>query len=120
MELDLRMILEEAISCAAMLRRQRASWSVRFPIHSAEINMHDGVQPSNIVFDRDTMEDVEEDVSSKDDDPREQRLVELFVQPALFKRGNKDGNDFDYEACLARAVVERRRKPGKLQRIIKG
>lgn len=47
----------------------------------------------------------EREDTSDEDDPLYERLVEVVVTPALFKRGNTDGEQYDIETCIEPAKV---------------
>ena len=52
------------------------------------------------------MDDEGGDGDDRDDDGRSPRsVVEIVVSPALFKRGNTDGEQYDIETCIERAKV---------------
>ena len=62
-------------------------------------------------FDGQTMKDKNNDEESDDEDTKRngyntrQRLVEIVVTPALFKRGTSEGERYESETCIVRADV---------------
>ena len=95
---DLQGILVQAITFSQTLRCQRASWSVRHVVRRASSND----QP--VYFDKSIMVNERGDASDDGDGPY-RRLVEFVVSPALFKRGDTDGEQYDIETCLELAKV---------------
>lgn len=102
LEEDLEGILLQAVKLSQTLRCQRASWSIRHPM-SPQAASHG----SPVLLDPSVMEDKHGDDDSDGDEARPQyrRIVEIIMTPALFKRGNTDGEQFDVEACVQRAQV---------------
>lgn len=95
---DLEEILVQAIKLSQTLRCQRASWSVRHVVpraSSKDLTVH---------FDGSIMVDERGDAGD-DGDQSYRRLVEVVVSPALFKRGNTDGEQYDIESCMEPARV---------------
>lgn len=102
--LKLEKICLEAVQFAKFLRRQRPLWSIRFPSTSMEETSE---TESSMAFDTDTMSDHKGDL---EDAPvfgptDKQSWVDLMVAPALFKRGNADGERFDREEAVVKAMV---------------
>lgn len=95
---DLEEVLVQAIKLSQTLRCQRASWSVRHVIHRASSN------DKPVHFDESVMVNEREDTSDEDD-PLYERLVEVVVSPALFKRGNTDGEQYDIETCIVDSLT---------------
>ena len=97
----LQSIIFQAVKLSQMLRCQRASWSIR----NAELASDHGA----LVFDEATMTDKqgeeEEDENSNARTPY-RKTVEIVVTPALFKRGNSDGERYEFETCIERAEVK--------------
>jgi len=87
---SLKGIIQKAIDMALVLRKQRASWSIKFPPPTA--------------FDTKTMEDSDED--EDEGGVPSDRHVALFISPGLYKRGNADGEHYDIESCLVRSRVK--------------
>ncbi|KAL8879399.1 MAG: hypothetical protein Q9198_002978 [Flavoplaca austrocitrina] len=101
MKEDLLLLLFNAVELSKILRCQRAQWSVRQvdnPSSSKDV----------ILFDGETMEDKhsEEDSDGEDIPTPSGKRVEIIVSPGLFKRGNTDGEQFEYESCIERAEVK--------------
>jgi hypothetical protein len=101
-------IFTEAVQFSQFLRRQRAFWSVRFPMApllpqstaenpERELLVFD---PAYMVFKNDYYDDVEIDPKKLKGLP-----VEMVVTPALYKRGNMDGEFFDREYMTSPAWV---------------
>ncbi|KAH7160461.1 hypothetical protein B0J13DRAFT_644091 [Dactylonectria estremocensis] len=103
-----------AVELSQLLRRQCASWSVRFPI----LLDADGLQQSEgavfNVFEPSKMKDM--DSQSDDDDDDDDgglvasadhclKAVEIFVRLALFKSGNHDGLRYDIVSTVQKAEV---------------
>lgn len=116
-------IFERAVDFSQMLRRQRASWSIRYPVDAAS-SARSPTHRQALPFDRDTMEDIDDDDEEEEEGPESKgsarpKLVDYFIEPALLKRGNMEGGNFDMETCACRAVVVcrgRMTKPGCLKR----
>ncbi|KAL8668799.1 MAG: hypothetical protein Q9168_006580 [Polycauliona sp. 1 TL-2023] len=100
-EEELLVILFSAVSLAKTLRCQRAQWSVRHVIIASATD-------TDILFDGETMEDKhgEEDSDGEEIPTADGKRVEIVVSPGLFKRGNTDGECFEYESCIERAEVK--------------
>ncbi|KAL8953268.1 MAG: hypothetical protein Q9222_000873 [Ikaeria aurantiellina] len=101
LEEDLLAILFNAVSLSKTIRCQRAQWSVR-QVGSLSAS----IDP--ILFDGQIMEDKHggEDSDGEDIPTADGRRVEILVSPALFKRGNTDGERFEFESCIERAEVK--------------
>ncbi|KAG8530513.1 uncharacterized protein KY384_005016 [Bacidia gigantensis] len=101
LEHDLHGLLLQAVKLSQTLRCQRASWSVRHVV-SLEAASLDGP----VVLDDSIMEDVPNDRDHESDISRvPYRIVEVVVTPALFKKGNTDGEQYDVESCVGQAEV---------------
>jgi hypothetical protein len=87
---ELSSIFIAAFRLNQILQQQRAIWSIRFP------SKHGSPQ----IFDQTSMSDVGEDGGGEG-----HKTVELIVTPALWKRGNADGQRMEHEFCLERANV---------------
>ena len=87
---ELSSIFIAAFRLNQILQQQLAIWSIRFPSKHG----------SPLIFNPTSMSDVGEDGGGGD-----QKTVELIVTPALWKRGNADGQRMEYEFCLERANV---------------
>lgn len=101
LEEELLAILFSAVSLSKTLRCQRALWSVRQVGESAS-------RDKPILFDEEIMEDKHADENSDGEDipTANGRHVEIVVSPGLFKRGNTDGEQFEFESCIERAEVK--------------
>ncbi|KAB2571454.1 hypothetical protein DBV05_g9872 [Lasiodiplodia theobromae] len=90
---ELLSIFQDAVNISAVLQRQRACWTVRFP----------GVPQTDaayvLPFDSTYM------MAKDAEGPQGSRTVEGVITPAVFKRGNADGEAFDVETCAQEAVV---------------
>ncbi|KAF2815179.1 uncharacterized protein BDZ99DRAFT_549751 [Mytilinidion resinicola] len=95
-------IFEDAIWLSQLLRRQRALWYVRFP---RPIPRTDTTLPGLLLFDPATMTDEWSEDTEQDLQLLRQRYVEIVVSPALFKRGNVDGERYDVEYAAVPASV---------------
>lgn len=102
LEEDLDAILLQAVKLSQTLRCQRASWSIRHPLPAQA-----ALRGSPVFLNPSVMEDKNKDDDSDNDEaPRQYRkIVKIVMSPALFKRGNTDGEQFDVEACVQRAEV---------------
>lgn len=94
----LQAIFLRAVQFSRLIRRQRALWSVRFPLGSCGGPLK--FEPSFMKNHR--IEDDDDDEGGK---KLEQRFVEYIISPALFKRGTIDGEKYDSEAAIAVAEV---------------
>lgn len=113
LEEDLLGILLQAVEFSQILRCQRASWSVR---HVVERTQDSALTTSDaaMFFNKTTMDDKHGDDSDDDDSmSRYQKLVEIVVSPGLFKRGNTDGERFEFESCVEPAEVRCYRQPAR-------
>lgn len=79
----------EAVHLAASLRRQRARWTVEFPLKPVKEG------GSRLMFDPNCMRDESNTDDALDVETLRQQLVEIVVTPALLKRGNADGEHLD-------------------------
>ncbi|KAF2501748.1 hypothetical protein BU16DRAFT_613586 [Lophium mytilinum] len=95
-------IFEDAIKLSQLLRRQRALWHFSFP---QAVLQADGKVPAQLLFDQATMMDEWSENTEKDLQPLHQQFVEIVVSPALFKRGNADGERYDVEYAAVPALV---------------
>lgn len=98
----LEKIFVEAAELAKFLRRQRPLWSIRFPTNSEEEVSETG---SFMIFDPKTMSDQRGHLEDTPGATDRQSYVDLVVTPALFKRGNADGERFDREEAVVKAMV---------------
>lgn len=91
----------KATQFSCTVRKQRAYWTVKY-LPTA------GHNPT--VFDPATMEDMDEDEDDEEEEEEErkgkQKVVKLFVFPGLYKRGNADGEHYNIESCVLRALVK--------------
>ena len=96
------MILLCAVSLSKTLRCQRACWSVRH-VHGPSAK-----DITAVFFDEAVMDDKHGDENSDGQEipTVDGKLVEIVVSPALFKRGNTDGERFEFESCLQRSEVK--------------
>ncbi|KAL8706629.1 MAG: hypothetical protein Q9225_007930 [Loekoesia sp. 1 TL-2023] len=104
LEHDLFGILHQAVELSQMLRCQRACWSVRHvvPPPSSSFDIP-------LLLNEFTMEDIDGDMAGGDDlASTAKKTVSIVVSPALFKRGNTDGEQFDVETCVVKAEVNAR------------
>ena len=101
LEEELLEILLSAVSLSKTLRCQRACWSVRHVDVSS-------TRHSVVFFDEAIMDDKhgDEDSDEQDISTISKKVVEIVVSPGLFKRGNTDGERFEFESCLARSEVK--------------
>jgi hypothetical protein len=102
LEDSLNAIFAEAIELSQFLRRQRALWYVQFPRRP--------FPPEPLKFDPSSMRDIMCEDEGLDPTYLRQQIVELVVSPALYKRGNVDGEryDIEYPAVAANVLM---RKP---------
>lgn len=104
----LKAILLDAVRFSQFLRCERASWTIRYPQSIVRLTKtSDGPcqpldnQPNAFLADPNFVEDVDED----DDDTEEiervstsdLKIVQIQIFPALFKRGNADGEHYEQE-----------------------
>lgn len=118
LEEELLGILLQAVKLSQILRCQRASWSVR---HVIGANSQDpGLTAPDMptFFDEVVMDDKHGDDDSEDDSstPRGQKIVEIVVSPGLFKRGNTDGERFEFESCVEQAEVRCYSQPARVRK----
>lgn len=97
----LQAIFLRAVQFSRLIRRQRALWSVRFPLGPY------GGGPGPLKFEPSSMKNhrVEDDDDDEGGRKPEQRFVEYVITPALFKRGTMDGERYDSEAAIVVAEV---------------
>ena len=108
LEDDLLEILFGAVKFAQLLRRQRACWSVRYFGHVIQRSWKLKYSQNPMFFDEATMYDKDED---EDSDGKKvqlpfKRIVEIVVSLGLFKRGNTDGERFEYDSCMEKSEVK--------------
>lgn len=118
LEEELLGILLQAVKLSQTLRCQRASWSVR---HVIGANSQDpGLTAPDMptFFDEVVMNDKHGDDDSEDDSctPRGRKIVEIVVSPGLFKRGNTDGERFEFESCVEPAEVRCYSQPARVRK----
>lgn len=93
---SLASILTKALEVSGLLRRQRASWCLKFP-GSAERSLSD---PQLVMFNDRAMRDVNSSETHK------LKTVKIFVTPGLFKTGNMDGKLYEEgESVVTKAEV---------------
>ncbi|GAP91959.2 hypothetical protein SAMD00023353_5700570 [Rosellinia necatrix] len=90
-------VFKPALELSKLLRRQRASWCVRFP----QSNIGE-----DCLFDPNSMRDKNED----EDEARANNVythvwVDMVISPGLFKRGTIDGDRYDVEIVVEKAEV---------------
>ncbi|KAH7357224.1 hypothetical protein BKA65DRAFT_475009 [Rhexocercosporidium sp. MPI-PUGE-AT-0058] len=109
---ELLNIFSDAVHFVRLLRTQRAQWSLRFPkpysnapispLQQGGPNYFDSKPQSRIMFDPYTMRSI----APHDDDERtDNKFVQIFITPALFKRGDTDGEKFDVFSCIDASVI---------------
>lgn len=98
---DLLNILFQAIDLSKTLRCQRAYWTLKQP----ERQVREPDAP--VFYDAVVMDDLhgDEDSDAECGSRQYKKIVEIVVTPALFKRGNADGERFDIETCICRGEV---------------
>ncbi|KAI0849513.1 hypothetical protein F5Y00DRAFT_269499 [Daldinia vernicosa] len=103
-------VYKPALELSRLLRRQRASWSVRFPATRQQPvpGGNTAAIPTALraIFDDGVMKDMdldEEEIPSSDQYCH--KYVEIIVGPALFKSGNIDGEQYDMENVIEKAEV---------------
>jgi hypothetical protein len=126
MRMGLENIFETAVRFSQLLRRQRACWSVCFPHSRMVANIVAGQNQCAMNertssrahidacwYDPLTMEDTDEDGMEHEEDAFHHsrpvnvaKQVQLLITPALFKRGNADGEKYDIQACLVKSIVK--------------
>jgi len=106
-------LIDATTSFSQLIRRQRASWTLSYPRNppinstsTTEVIETKMRQQQELMFDPKTMEDQDPD---HEDDAEETcgqqesligRSVQIMMIPALFKRGNAAGNQYDVESCF--------------------
>lgn len=100
---DLFGILKQAVALSQTLRCQRAAWSVRHIVPPGQ-----SLTPGPVFFKDRIMEDMDGGSYDSEDGESQPRpkIVDVVVSPALFKRGNTDGERFDVETCIEKAQVK--------------
>lgn len=88
-------IFEGAVQFARLLRRQRALWGLRFPTVTSS---------GTLMFNPTCMEN-ERDEDEVDLERLRRCSVELIATPALYKRGTMNGELFEKEEAVRKAVV---------------
>lgn len=101
LEEGLQAILLNAVSLSRTMRCQRASWSVR---HIDKASARDCQLPYDEVMMNDGGHR-EEDMTGEEILTSGPKLVQIVASPGLFKRGNSDGELFEFESCLYRSEV---------------
>ncbi|KAL2060459.1 hypothetical protein VTL71DRAFT_9490 [Oculimacula yallundae] len=112
MAAELLNIFSEAVHFVRLLRTQRAQWSLRFPkpyskppsspLPRDHPNYFDSMPQSRVMFDHSTMKSI----APHDDDERtDNKFVQIFITPALFKRGDSDGEKFDVFSCIDTSII---------------
>ena len=109
LEDELLVILLQAVKLSQTLRCQRACWSVRHPSSAVQGTLSAG--DCLVFFDDGTMNDKhgDEDSDGENIQTSYKKIVEIVVSPALFKRGNTDGERFDVESCVEPSEVKCKR-----------
>jgi hypothetical protein len=92
----------DAVQLAKFLRCQRALWSIRFP---SQLSLATFPETGPLMFDPTSMKDHDADDEEMRVDNIKQRYVDIVVSPALYKRGNANGDRFDREEATVPAVV---------------
>ncbi|KAF4617075.1 hypothetical protein G7Y89_g15074 [Cudoniella acicularis] len=93
MAAELEDILRSAIEFSKLLRVQRASWSVRYPEFRLEAIQTEYRSLQHVaMFDPTTMKSL---APHEQDERTDNKYIELIIIPALFKRGNADGDHFE-------------------------
>ena len=111
LEEELLGILFQAVRLSQTLRCQRASWSVRHVVDPStqDPGLTTSASPP-LFFDEAVMDDKhgddDSDIDADDPMDRSRKIVEVVVSPALFKRGNTDGERFEIESCVEPAEVK--------------
>ncbi|KAL8639629.1 MAG: hypothetical protein Q9228_003353 [Teloschistes exilis] len=97
----LHSIIFQAVKLSQTLRCQRACWSIR-SVKSEDPAFQGSGRKAPSFFDECTMQGDDDEAENQ----QFRKIVEVLVTPALFKRGNTDGERFDTETCLERAEVK--------------
>lgn len=103
LEQSLADIYKKAVRFAQHSRRQRAVWSVRFPLKPPTNLVGESrlmVDPSYMRKESDSGDEV------LDEEALRQQVVEIAVTPALLKRGNADGEHYDRQLTAVPAGVK--------------
>ncbi|KAL8821400.1 MAG: hypothetical protein Q9223_000549 [Gallowayella weberi] len=105
-EMSLTSIFVEAVRLSQLLRQQRALWCVRFPPRTAVLEKRlETEQITSLKFDPTCMKDEWSEEEDEKANVHHGRPVEIVITPALFKRGNLNGEHFDQEYQAAPASV---------------
>lgn len=104
---SLMLICADAVEFAQVLRRQRASWSVRTLLATvARGQPADQKADRAVLFDGHVLKDFDDEGGMVVDDGKTaSKRVDIFLEPAVFKRGDANGDGFDRESCLLKALV---------------
>lgn len=98
----LRKIFIEAVQLAQFLRQQRALWSARFPCRP----LLPGQQETGpLMYDPSRMKVEKGDDDDMNPEQLKQQYVDIVVTPALYKRGNPNGERFEIEEASCKAAV---------------
>lgn len=89
----------DAVRLALSLWRQRAMWIVQYPLKPDEEGK------LRLTFNPNYMQDELNRDDNLDVETSRQQLVEIVITPALFKRGNADGEYLDREDTAVPAFV---------------
>ncbi|KAF2264556.1 hypothetical protein CC78DRAFT_544065 [Lojkania enalia] len=95
-EVELSKVFTGAVQLAQFLRRQRALWSIRFPL---------GYDAGPLVFNSTCMRDDRGNDEDMDPDILKQKYIEIVITPALYKRGTMNGEKFESEEAAVSAIV---------------
>lgn len=98
----LHKIFTEAVQLAQFLRCQRALWSIKFP---SRPSLPDLPETGPLMFDPTSMKDDKGDDEDVHPEKLKLRYVDIVVTPALYKRGNPNGERFENEEIAVKAVV---------------
>ncbi|KAL8798871.1 MAG: hypothetical protein Q9182_006327 [Xanthomendoza sp. 2 TL-2023] len=106
-EMTLTSIFVEAVRLSQFLRQQRALWCVRFPPRTAAVpeKRLETEQIASLKFDPSCMKDEWSEEEDESANVLHGKPVEIIITPALFKRGNLNGEHFDKEYQAAPAFV---------------
>ncbi|KAI1804475.1 hypothetical protein F4811DRAFT_277551 [Daldinia bambusicola] len=103
-------VYKPALELSRLLRRQRASWSVRFPATRQQPvpGSNAAAMPTALraIFDDSIMKDMDlDEEETPSSDQYCHKYVEIIVGPALLKSGNIDGEQYDMENVMEKAEV---------------
>lgn len=105
-EIALTSIFIEAVRLSQLMRQQRALWSVRFPLRTGvPEKTAETRQMASLMFDPSCMKDEWSEDEGQNAHLLHGTPVEIAITPALFKRGNLNGEHFDKECQAAAASV---------------